>query len=100
VAAEKFSFTGTPKSFTKIADGGNQITCYFCGDCGCPLWGVGGFGDAKVVRAGILDGDGLESAKPMLECYSERRITWTPPVEGALSVIGMGNAQATVADSA
>jgi hypothetical protein len=49
-----------------------------------------------VVRVGILDGEALESAKPMLECFSERRLTWISPVEGAMSVVGMGNSQATV----
>lgn len=64
------------------------------------MWGVGGFGDAKVVRVGVLDGDGLEESKPMLECYSERRLTWLQEVDGATSVIGMGNSKGTVSGEA
>jgi hypothetical protein len=98
VKAEDFSFTGTPKEFQKKSDNGNRISLYFCGECGCSLWGEGGFGDAKVVRVGILDDDGLENAKPMLECFSERRVTWLKEVEGATSVIGMGNSKDVVQD--
>lgn len=72
---------------------GKNLKNYFCGDCGCPLWGIGGFGPNLVVRAGILDGNGLENAKPQLEVFAERRLTWLTEVEGAQSVEGMGNSQ-------
>jgi len=94
VPADGFTVTGTPKAVPKKADSGADITNYFCGDCGTPLWGVGGFGDNKVVRAGILDGEALESAAPQLEIYAERRLGWLREVEGATSVTGMGNSQA------
>ena len=96
VKAEEFSYSGTPKQFHKKSDSGRDLYNYFCGDCGCPLWGVGGFGDAKVVRVGVLDGEGLEQSKPMIECYSERRLTWIKAVDGAEGVVGMGDSQNVV----
>lgn len=61
---------------------------------------MGGFGDNKVVRAGILDGDALESAAPQAELYAERRVGWLKEVEGAASVTGMGRSQAPAEDAA
>ena len=61
---------------------------------------MGGFGDNKVVRAGILDGEALESATPQMEVYAERRLGWLREVEGATSVTGMGRSQAQAEDVA
>jgi len=43
-----------------------------------------------VVRAGIFD-DGvfLNAGKPQIEIYTERRLNWVQPVEGAMQVVGM-----------
>ncbi|KIW01841.1 uncharacterized protein PV09_06691 [Verruconis gallopava] len=99
VKAEHFHVTGTPKAWHKVADSGNKIVNYFCGDCGSPVYGRGSFGDNYVVRMGLMDHDGLEGAKPSVECFSERRLTWISPCEGANSLVGMGNAHSKVAES-
>jgi len=93
VPAEGFTVEGSPKVVPKKADNGKDLKNYFCGDCGTPMWGVGGFGDNKVVRAGCLDGDGLEKAAPQMEVYAERRLGWLKEIDGAQSVEGMGNSQ-------
>lgn len=99
VPADNLKISGKIKSYSRVAESGKTITNYFCDNCCDPLYGEGGFGDAKVVRMGVMDGDGLEGAKPVMEVYSERRLTWVQPVEGALSVEGMGAAKDLVNES-
>jgi hypothetical protein len=48
---------------------------------------------------GILDGKGLEESKPIVECYSERRLTWIKAVDGAVGLVGMGDSQNIVEDA-
>jgi len=57
VPGEGFSvIKGTPKEYTKKADGGNSITSHFCGECGSTLFRSGQtFGDSKVVKVGVMD---------------------------------------------
>ncbi|CZT22214.1 related to DUF636 domain protein [Ramularia collo-cygni] len=86
VPGDGFSVTkGKPKTITKKADSGKSITSYFCGDCGSTLWRDGEtFGDAKIVKAGILDdAKVLGEAKPVLELYAADRIPWVSAIEGA-----------------
>ena len=100
VPAANLKVTGKLKSYSRVAESGKTITNYFCDTCCDTIYGEGGFGDAKVVRMGIMDGDGLEGAKPAIEVYSERRLTWVEPVDGALSMEGMGAAKDVVAGNA
>lgn len=76
---------GTPKTISKKADSGSQITSYFCGDCGSTLWReTPTFDGAKVVKAGVLDDAGsLDSAKPVLELFTNQRASWLPAMDGA-----------------
>lgn len=85
------------KSYSTTSDSGNKLTNYFCTNCGSNLYSEGGFAGCKVVRMGLMDGDGLENAKPMLEVFAQRRVTWLKPVEGAADVEGMGNTQSAMA---
>ncbi|KAI2628539.1 Mss4-like protein [Hypoxylon sp. NC1633] len=70
--------SGTPKSISKIASSGKEITSYFCGDCGSTLWRDGAsFGENKVIKVGVLDDpNALEEAKPAVELFSPGRISW------------------------
>ncbi|KAI1763386.1 Mss4-like protein [Hypoxylon sp. FL1150] len=63
--------SGTPKTLTKKADSGKDITSHFCGDCGSTLYRDGpSFGDNKVIKVGVLDDPkALDEAKPDDELY-------------------------------
>ena len=46
--------------------------------------------DITVVRAGIFDDSRiLNEWKPQAELYTDRRVEWVKPVEGAAQVCGM-----------
>ncbi|KAJ5257179.1 hypothetical protein N7478_013283 [Penicillium angulare] len=87
--------TGTPKGVPKTADSGNAIKNYFCPDCGTPLFGrrVKGDepdGDTIILRAGIFDNpELLNTQKPGAELYTENRLDWLAPIEGAAQITGM-----------
>lgn len=57
VPGDGFSVTaGKPKTISKKADSGSQITSHFCGDCGSTLFRDGPtFGDGKVIKVGVMD---------------------------------------------
>lgn len=81
---------GSPKKWTKTADSGNPITSVLCGECGSTLYREGPtFGDAKVIKVGILDGNALEEASPGVELYTKDRISWVSAVNGAGQKVGM-----------
>jgi hypothetical protein len=51
---------GVPRGFTKRADSGNDLTRYFCPDCGSPLYGSSpAHPDFIYARAGSLDDPGV-----------------------------------------
>ena len=55
--AEGFRITcGVPKSYTAQSDAGNQVTRFFCGECGSPLYiQVSSRPDIVGIRVGTLD---------------------------------------------
>ena len=77
---------GQPKTISKKGDDtGNEITSYFCGDCGSTLFRAGPtFGDARVVKVGVMDDlNALESNAPGIELYVPHRPSWVSKVAGA-----------------
>ncbi|KAI0829152.1 Mss4-like protein [Hypoxylon sp. FL0890] len=78
--------SGTPKTFTKVAGSGKEITSYFCGDCGSTLWReTPSFGDNKIVKVGVVDDlNALNEAKPVTELYTKHRASWVPEIPGAV----------------
>ena len=86
VPNEGFSVTkGTPKEYAKTADSGKTMTSYFCGDCGTTLWRQSEtYGETKILKAGTLDGENVldDDAKPAVELFVARRVSWLPPIEG------------------
>ncbi|KAI8626413.1 Mss4-like protein [Xylariaceae sp. FL1651] len=83
--------SGTPKTISKTADSGNEITSHFCGDCGSTIWRDGpSFGDNKCIKVGTLDdADALDKAKPGVELYTTERVSWVAEVPGAGQKPGM-----------
>src|ERR1700674_3372951 len=57
VAATGFRIVkGSPKSFTKAGDSGNELTRHFCLECGSPLYRSSpGHPEHHYVKAGTLD---------------------------------------------
>ncbi|KAI9368040.1 Mss4-like protein [Aspergillus egyptiacus] len=87
--------SGSPKAVAKTSDSGNQIRNYFCPDCGTPLFGHkitpdGGSGEITIVRVGIFDDMEILSERiPEAEIYTDRRLEWIGPVDGAEQFSGM-----------
>jgi hypothetical protein len=77
--------SGKPKTISKKGDSGNEITSHFCGDCGSTLWRDGpSFPNQTIIKVGTLDGpDVFDQAKPVLELFASRRVTWVNEVSGA-----------------
>jgi len=77
--------SGSPKTWSKKADSGNEITSHFCGECGSTLWRDGEtFGPSKVVKVGVMDDPkAIEDAKPGIELYVPERISWVSGIGGA-----------------
>ncbi|MCJ1245352.1 hypothetical protein MMC30_002556 [Trapelia coarctata] len=92
VPASGFSVTsGTPKTISKTADGGNPITSHFCGDCGSTLFRTGdSFPGLTIIKVGVMDDvDAFEGARPGVELFSGGRVGWVKGVEGAEQKVGM-----------
>ncbi|KAI1807833.1 Mss4-like protein [Daldinia bambusicola] len=78
--------SGTPKTFTVRGDSGDEITSYFCGDCGSTLWRNGKVSNFNpIIKAGVIDDPKFfdETAKPVLELFSHRRVDWVKEIPGA-----------------
>ncbi|KAJ5386804.1 hypothetical protein N7509_009345 [Penicillium cosmopolitanum] len=95
VRTAELHVSGSPKEVPKTADSGNDIRNYFCPDCGTPLFGrkinsAGEPDETTVVRAGILDdAEKLNEQKPQVEIYTDTRLEWISPIEGASQFKGM-----------
>ncbi|XXG95606.1 1 3-beta-glucanosyltransferase gel4 [Hypoxylon texense] len=76
--------SGTPKSISKVAESGKEITSHFCGDCGTTLFRDGpSFGDNKVIKVGTLDDlNALDDAKPTVELFVPNRVSWVQEIPG------------------
>ncbi|KAF2099352.1 hypothetical protein NA57DRAFT_74854 [Rhizodiscina lignyota] len=86
VPGEGFEVKGSPKSISKTADTGNEITSYFCGNCGTTLYRDGAsFGTMKVIKAGVMDDADIinGTAKPDVELYAPLRTAWQPKLDGS-----------------
>ncbi len=76
VAADALRITaGAPKAFTKRADSGNELTRYFCPDCGSPLYTASpAHPDTVYVKAGALDDPTL--IIPLHQSWTRSRVSW------------------------
>ncbi|KAF1977297.1 DUF636 domain protein [Bimuria novae-zelandiae CBS 107.79] len=76
---------GTPKQHAKTANSGNQITSYFCGDCGSTMWRETSASEGtKILKVGTLDdASAMADAKPVTELFSSSRAPWVLAIPGA-----------------
>ncbi|KAL4805390.1 Mss4-like protein [Aspergillus unguis] len=87
--------TGTPKEVAKTADSGNRMKNYFCGDCGTPIYGNrlesnGEPASIAMLRGATFDNpEVFKERKPVVEVYTEKRVSWLKPIEGAEQFEGM-----------
>ena len=89
---EGFKVTsGKPKTWTKKADSGVDVTTSFCRNCGTNLWReTPTFGDNKVVKIVIFYNlSDLNDAKPDVELYAHQLASWIPALPDAKQLKGM-----------
>jgi hypothetical protein len=82
---------GQPKTISKTADTGKQITSHFCPDCGTTLFRTGeSFPGKHIIKAGVLDDPEWPSKNvPKGELYAPERLSWLPEIKGAQQVPSM-----------
>lgn len=74
-AGEFHIVAGEPSSFTKTAESGNELTRYFCRNCGSPLFGTSPQHPGRVyVRAGIIDQPSL--IRPGSQSWCQSKVEW------------------------
>jgi len=83
--------SGTPKTISKVADTGKNITSHFCGDCGTTLYRTGeSFPNAVIIKAGVLDDSEWPNENvPKGELFAGERVKWTSAIDGAAQIPGM-----------
>ena len=88
--AETFTVTGTPQTYTSVADSGNVMRRRFCPICGTPLFTAADIRPSIIgVRAGSLDDPNIvqptlaiwTSSAPRWGCIADSmpRVTHQPP---------------------
>jgi hypothetical protein len=70
-----FSVQGAPKGYVTHADSGNELTRYFCGNCGSPVYSRStGTPDIVVIRAGSLDDP--SRFQPQTVIWTSSAVSW------------------------
>ncbi len=68
--------SGSPKAFTKRADSGHELTRYFCGDCGSPIYvSSPRHPEIVYVKAGAFDDPDL--VKPSHQSWTGSVVAWS-----------------------
>jgi hypothetical protein len=84
VAVESKCFrivSGSPKGYTKTADSGNELTRYFCGDCGSPIFTSSPrHPDRVYVKAGSFDDPSVVT--PAYQSWMDSAVPWASIVPG------------------
>lgn len=67
---------GTPKAYKRLADSGNELTRYFCPECGSPLYTASPVHpDTVYVKAGAFDDPDV--VKPAIVKWNRSRVAWS-----------------------
>jgi len=68
--------SGIPRSFTKHADSGNELTRHFCGDCGSPLFTSSPIHPEHIyAKAGCLDDPTI--VHPSHQSWTGSAVAWS-----------------------
>ena len=74
---------GTPKTYVKTADSGNQRAQAFCGDCGTPLWATSPTNATSYgLRVGVIAQ--RASFRPAQQIWCQSELPWTGDVGGVV----------------
>jgi hypothetical protein len=88
----KFTVTGTPKSYVKVAQSGNLRAQVFCPDCGTPLYACAPENPTSVViRLGCVEQ--RAQLKPAVQIWQHSALPWLPELS---SISGSSEQQAFV----
>lgn len=94
---DQVEITGDAKGYQWTADSGNQVTTYFCPECGSSTHGMtAGFPGMITVRAAILDQS--EGLTPQVSVYKKRLRDWDHLADDAPSFDAMPPAEAAPAE--
>ena len=94
---DQVKISGEPKGYQWTADSGNQVTTYFCPDCGSSTHGMSsGFPHMITVRAAVLDQS--EGLAPQISVYARRLRDWDRLADEAPAFEGMPPAEAATAE--
>jgi hypothetical protein len=76
---------GTPRTISKVADGGDKITNHFCPDCGTTLLrDPESIPGTFIIKMGIMDDPEWPNQHVATsELFSGRRVNWLQPLKGA-----------------
>ncbi len=78
---DKVEITGETKGYQWTADSGNQVTTYFCPECGSSTHGMSsGFPNMITIRAAVLDQS--EGLSPQATVYKKRLRSWDSVADG------------------
>ncbi|KIV84039.1 hypothetical protein PV11_06014 [Exophiala sideris] len=77
--------SGKLKTYTKSVESGNEMTSYFCDQCGSTLYRKTSLTDKAVaVMIGGIDGpEAIENGCPEHELFVRNRPSWMKPIEGS-----------------
>jgi hypothetical protein len=73
--------SGQLSKFTKTADGGSELSRYFCHSCGSPIFASSPVNPNVIfIKAGVLDDP--SSVRPTLEAWVRSKVGWSTPPGG------------------
>lgn len=85
ISAEDFKITqGTPHKWTKTADSGNQIDCYFCPRCGNRIYHQNP-AQPDLIRLKLGTLDDTRVINPTLHIWTKMKQDWYTVPEGVRS---------------
>ncbi|MEQ8694005.1 MAG: GFA family protein [Gammaproteobacteria bacterium] len=84
----EFTVTGSPRSFTTQGDSGEDISRYFCAECGSSIYETAAIRPGFVlVNGGTLDNP--NAVTPVMESFCDNKLGWAKLDEAMQKFPGM-----------